>query len=132
MIEPIITNEMARIGELNFHYLQAGGGAETIVLLHGSPQHSRMWEKVIPELSENFTVIAPDGRGMGGSSITEDGYDKRTMAEDLKSLLDQIGVSEPLNLVGYDLGGGTASASASLIPERVKRLALIEYARSRH
>ncbi len=123
----IISNNTARIGDLNFHYLQAGAGEQVIILLHGFPQHSQMWRKVIPLLAEKYTIIAPDGRGMGGTSITPAGYDKRTMAEDLNALLDRLGHKE-INLVGYDLGGGTAYAFASLFPERVKRMALIEYA----
>ena len=122
-----ITNETMRIGDLNIHYLRAGEGKEVIVLLHGFPQHSHMWRKIIPLLAEKYTVIAPDGRGMGGSSIMPAGYDKRTMAEDLNALLDRLGHKE-INLLGYDLGGGTAYAFASLFPERVKRLAFVEYA----
>jgi pimeloyl-ACP methyl ester carboxylesterase len=122
-----ITNETMRIGDLNIHYLRAGEGKEVIALLHGFPQHSHMWRKIIPLLAEKYTVIAPDGRGMGGSSIMPAGYDKRTMAEDLNALLDRLGHKE-INLLGYDLGGGTAYAFASLFPERVKRLAFVEYA----
>lgn len=129
MLENIaIENHTVSLNGLNFHYLKAGSAAETIILLHGFPQHSRMWRRIIPTLAEKFTVIAPDGRGMGGSSITESGYDKRTMAEDLRSLLDHIGIEKPVNLVGYDLGGGTAYAFASMFPEQVRKLAFIEYA----
>lgn len=124
----IIENHTVRLGESSFHYLRAGSSAEAIVLLHGFPQHSQMWKKIIPALAEKYTVIAPDGRGMGGTSITPSGYDKRSMAEDLRNLLDRIGIENPVNLVGYDLGGGTAYAFASLYPERVGKLALIEYA----
>jgi pimeloyl-ACP methyl ester carboxylesterase len=123
-----IENHTAVVNGLNFHYPKAGRAKETLVLLHGFPQHSRMWRNVIPALAEKFTVIAPDGRGMGGTSITPEGYDKRTMAEDLRSLLDHIGIENSINLVGYDLGGGTAYAFASLFPEKVKKLAFIEYA----
>ena len=124
----IIENHTVRLGEASFHYLLAGRSPDAIVLLHGFPQHSQMWKKIMPALAEKYTVIAPDGRGMGGSSITPDGYDKRSMAEDLRNLLDRLGIEKPVKLVGYDLGGGTAYAFASLYPERVEKLALIEYA----
>lgn len=122
-----IENHTVRVGELDVHYLQAGTGDETVVLLHGFPQHSRMWRKSIPALSEKYTVIAPDGRGMGGSGILPDGYDKTTMAKDLHGLLQTLNISK-INLVGYDLGGGTAFAFAHLFPEMVEKLAFIEYA----
>lgn len=87
-----------------------------------------MWRKIFPALAEKYTVIAPDGRGMGGTSITESGYDKRSMAFDLKNLLEHLSINQAVNLVGYDLGGGTAYAFAAMFPERVKKLAILEYA----
>lgn len=127
MDNSIIINNMAQVNELNIHYLQAGDGAETTVLLHGFPQHSQMWRKIMPALGEQFTVIAPDGRGMGGSGILPSGYDKTTMAKDLHGLLQELNISK-INLVGYDLGGGTAYAFASLFPEMVNKAAFVEYA----
>jgi len=122
----VISNHTAQVGEIGIHYLLAGEG-EPLVLLHGFPQHSQMWRKIIPALAEKFTVIAPDTRGMGGSSITPTGYDKRTMAEDIHELVEQLGLEE-INLVGYDLGGGVAYAYASLYPKEVSRIAFLEYA----
>jgi pimeloyl-ACP methyl ester carboxylesterase len=111
---------------VSMHYV-IGGSGPPLVLVHGFPQHWRMWRKVMPALAEHFTVIAIDQRGMGGSSITPTGYDKTTLAGDLKHLLDKLAIAK-LNLVGFDLGGGTAYAFASLWPEKMQRLAVIEYA----
>jgi pimeloyl-ACP methyl ester carboxylesterase len=121
-----ITNHTTTVGGTTIHYLRAGSGPP-LVLLHGFPQHSHMWRQIMPALAAQYTVIAPDQRGMGGSSITPGGYDKRTMAEDMRGLVTQLGLG-PINLVGYDLGGGTAYAYASAYGTEVRRLAILEYA----
>jgi pimeloyl-ACP methyl ester carboxylesterase len=106
-------------------YRYAGSGPP-LVLLHGWPQHSLMWHTIGPILAERFTVIAPDQRGVGMSSITPGGYDKTTMAKDLAGLLDRLGIGA-VYLAGYDLGAGPAAAFARDYPDRVKRVAFLEF-----
>ncbi|WP_046245368.1 alpha/beta fold hydrolase [Hymenobacter terrenus] len=125
-----ITHHRAQVGEVSLHYLQAGQaqpGREPLVLLHGFPQHSHMWRRIMPALAEHYLVIAPDLRGIGGSGILPTGYDKRTLAADIHGLLQQLGHSR-INLVGYDLGAGVAYAYAAANPESVRRLVFMEYA----
>ena len=61
-----------------------------MVLLHGWPQTSYAWRKLIPLLAERHTVIAPDLRGFGDSSKPISGYDKKTIAGDLSALLQSL------------------------------------------
>ena len=121
-----ITHGWTRAGDVNLHYIEAGQG-DPLVLVHGFPQHSYMWQRIMPALAERYRVVAIDQRGMGGSTITRDGYDKRSLAYDLAALCDALNLHQ-INLVGYDLGGGTAYAFASEWPARVRRLAVLEYA----
>ena len=73
---------------LRLHYVTAGEGKRTIVLLHGFPQTWWEWRSVIPVLVEaGFRVVAPDYRGAGHSWRPVSGYDKRTMAGDIQRLL---------------------------------------------
>ena len=61
-----IRSQFATVNGVKLHYLQAGGGTETpIVLLHGYAQTSHMWRPLIPKLADGHTVIAPDLRGAG-------------------------------------------------------------------
>ena len=46
-----------------------GGNGEPVVLLHGYPQSWYEWRHVMPALAKNYTVIAPDLRGLGDSSF---------------------------------------------------------------
>ena len=108
------------------HYVRAGVG-DPIVLLHGWPQTWYMWRKVIPSLSERFTVIAPDLRGFGQSSKPIGGYDKRTVAEDIYQLVRSLGF-EKIFLVGHDFGGPTAYAYACAHPQDVRRLVILDVA----
>jgi len=125
---------------VRIHYVTAGrpprerdGNApeasprQTIVLLHGWPQ--TWWEfRLImePLAADGWYVVAPDYRGAGGSSKPPSGYDKQTMATDIKALLEHLGIHDPITLVGHDLGMLVAYAYASLYSEDVKRLVLME------
>ena len=60
------------------------GAGPVVLLLHGWPQTWFAWHGVMPRLAKRFTVVAPDLRGSGLTELTEAGYDKRTIAEDLR------------------------------------------------
>jgi pimeloyl-ACP methyl ester carboxylesterase len=107
-------------------YRDLGEGEDVVVLLHGWPQHSLMWHVVAPLLATRHRVIAPDFRGNGGSDIRRDGYDKKTLAEDVQELLGALGVKHA-HVVGYDLGAGAAYALAALRPDLVRSLAFLEF-----
>lgn len=111
---------------LDQHYLVAGSG-DPILLLHGFPQHSLMWRRLMAMLGATRRVIAPDLRGTGGTTITPAGYDKRTMAADVHALLSQLDL-HPIDVVGYDHGAGVAYQLAAHYPDLVRRLCVVEYA----
>jgi pimeloyl-ACP methyl ester carboxylesterase len=85
----MITHGMADIEpQLRLHYVTAGEGERTVVLLHGFPQTWWEWRRAIPDLVDaGFRVVAPDYRGAGNSFRPQGGYDKRTMAGDIRLLL---------------------------------------------
>lgn len=111
---------------MHLFYRRAGTG-EPVILLHGFPETSQAWRKVIPLLAERHTVIAPDLRGCGQSDRPLDGYDKRTVAADIRDLVKQLGF-ERINLVSHDVGMMVGYAYASAYPETVRRLVLMEAA----
>ena len=63
-----VQSHFADLEEVSIHYVTAGQG-DAVVLLHGIPQTSHEWRRVIPTLSERYSVIAPDLRGLGANSI---------------------------------------------------------------
>ncbi len=116
--------------DVRLHYAVAGEGegSSTILLIHGYPQHGWQWRHVAGPLAEaGFRVIVPDYRGAGRSSKPTTGYDKRTMAADLHSLVrDHLKVEGPLAVVGHDIGSMVAFAFALQFPDDVAHLSLSE------
>jgi pimeloyl-ACP methyl ester carboxylesterase len=119
-----ITHHTASVNSVHLHYLRAGQG-EAVVLLHGWPQTSHEWHKIMPKLAETYTAIAPDMRGLGDSSIPTHGYDKRTVAEDIHQLVQQLGFQQ-IYLVAHDMGVPVAYAYASLYPSEIRKLVILD------
>jgi pimeloyl-ACP methyl ester carboxylesterase len=111
-------------GGIQLHYV-IGGHGHPIVLLHGWPQTWYEWLHVMPALAKNYTVIAPDLRGLGDSSKPLTGYDGKTVAEDIHQLVTQLGL-KTIFLVGHDIGTQVAYSYAAAHPTEVKRLAVME------
>ncbi len=85
------------------------------------------WRVVGPILAESFTVIAPDNRGSGDSSLPADGsYTAQAMASDLFGLLEFLSVEHVL-VMAHDKGCGPAVALAAEHPDLVHGLVLVEY-----
>ena len=116
----------AEVNGIRLFYRRAGEGPP-VVLLHGFPETSYAWRKVMPRLAERHTVIAPDLRGCGASDRPQTGYDKRTVASDVRELVRQLDLG-PIDLVSHDVGMMVGYAFACACPETVRRLVLMEAA----
>ena len=119
------TEKTARVNGVTLNYA-TGGTGPAVVLLHGYPQTWYMWRKVMPALAEQYTVIAPDLRGSGGSDAPATGYDKASLAEDIHQLLLALGHADEVSLVGHDIGGTVAYAYAAAHRDSIRRLTIIE------
>lgn len=121
------TSNTATVNGVRLHYVKGGQGSQVVVLLHGWPETWYEWHRVMPALAQNYTVIAPDLRGTGDSDRTllPNGYDKRTLAADLRGLLQQLGYSR-IFLVGHDIGMMVAYAYAAQYPDDVRKLVLMD------
>jgi non-heme chloroperoxidase len=87
------------------YYTDWGTGAP-VVLIHGWPLNSDMWEKQANYLAENgLRVICYDRRGFGRSEQTWDGYDYDTLASDLNDLMEALDL-RAATLIGFSMGGG--------------------------
>lgn len=124
--EVAIDSRTARVDGMSLHYLAAGTGAETVILIHGYAQSSRMWRATaIPELARRFTVIAPDLPGFGDSDIPPDGLDMKTAAVRIHDLAKALHVARA-RVVGHDIGLMVAYAYAAMYPDEVSKLALMD------
>ena len=114
----------AQVNGVRINYKIAGSGP-AVVLLHGYTQTSHMWLPLMPRLAASHTVIAPDLRGIGASERTAQGYDKKTMAADVRELVRQLGHAQ-VTLVGHDIGLMVAYAYAAQYPREVKKVVLMD------
>src|SRR6059036_2748722 len=92
----------AKLSAVKIHYLKAGIGERTLVLIHGFGDTSHMWIPLFDEFGKDYTIVAPDMRGLGESSRPTTGYDKKTMAGDIHELVRGLGY-EKITLVGHDI-----------------------------
>jgi pimeloyl-ACP methyl ester carboxylesterase len=100
------------------------GRGDPVILLHGIPTWSYLYNEVIPLLSETARVVAPDFLGHGYSD-KRDFFDRslRAQTEMILRFMDRLGLDRA-SFVGHDTGGGVALIMAIEHPERVNRLVL--------
>lgn len=115
----------ASVNGTSIYFRDTGGGGEPVVLLHGFPETGDAFAPVVADLGKRFRLIVPDMRGFGKSAPPATGYDTRTVATDIRDLLDRIGVDR-VHLVGHDIGARVAFAFALQFPERLKTLTVAE------
>ena len=125
------TSRFAQVrDDLRLHYHEAGVGNDTtIVLLHGGGPGASSWSNFarnIPVLAQRFHVLAVDQPGYGRSDKpTEHPQYFVHSASALKDLLDTLGITDRVHLLGNSLGGGAAVRFALDHPERAGRLVLM-------
>ncbi len=84
----------ANLSAVRLHYLKAGTGKKTLVLIHGFGDTSHMWIPLFDDFAKDYTIIAPDMRGLGDSSRPEGHYDKKTIAADVHELVKSLGYTQ--------------------------------------
>ncbi len=80
--------------------------APTIVMVHGFPDNSLVWQAVAEQLSALFKVVAYDVRGAGESSTptTISAYKIPCLVADLAAVIDAVSPQQAIHLVGHDWG----------------------------
>ncbi len=111
------------INNVIFNYQDRGLGTP-IVLVHGFPLDSRIFQAQVEALSDRYRVIAPDLRGFGASASTAP-FTMVSLADDLHGLLKELG-GMPCVLGGLSMGGYVALAFAKRYPSDIRGLALID------
>lgn len=117
-------SRFVEVNGIRLHYVSAGSGP-AVILLHGWPQTWFAWRATMERLSRSFTLIAPDLRGVGLSERPPTGYDKRTIAADIRALITQVAGGRA-HVVGHDMGGKAAYMLAQIHPESIGKLVLVD------
>jgi pimeloyl-ACP methyl ester carboxylesterase len=103
---------------VQLHYV-IGGQGPGLLLLHGWMGSWYSWRKVMPLLAKHFTIVVPDARGYGDSAKPNAGYDGLTIKEDMRQLMQQLGLSR-CYVMGHDMGAPVALLYAAHHPEEVQ------------
>jgi pimeloyl-ACP methyl ester carboxylesterase len=112
-------------GGVRLHVRRLEMMAPPLLLLHGLGVSGAVWQAFARRLAPHWSAIAPDLRGHGSSDRPPHGYEPVDYARDVAALLTAVGV-EQAPAVGHSLGALVALALASLEPERLPALVLLD------
>lgn len=118
-----MTELFADVNEIKICYEIQGKG-DPVVLIHGFGVKKEQWIGQFGPLSEHFKVIRLDNRGAGKSDRPNELYTMEMFAEDVKGLLDFLGI-EKAHIIGWSTGGMMAQHFAIKFPNSVNKLILI-------
>jgi 3-oxoadipate enol-lactonase len=113
------TTAFAHVNQTSLRYQLAGSGSRTIVLLHELGMSLESWGDIVSELATSYRVLRYDLRGFGLSEKLRGVVTIDDHVDDLRALLDSLGITEPVTLVGGALGGAIALRVAAAQPQRV-------------
>ncbi|AFY59670.1 alpha/beta fold hydrolase [Synechococcus sp. PCC 6312] len=109
--------------QVRLHYVTQGQG-DLVILLHGFPEFWYSWRFQLPALARHFKVVVPDLRGYNDSEKTKQGYDLKTVSQDILSLITSLGY-ERAHIVGHDCGGVIAWYLAQNFPQALGKLVVL-------
>lgn len=116
--------ERIRVDGLEIAYRRVGNGAP-IVLVHGAGEDSRVWHAQLDELADEFTLVAWDEPGAGGSSDLPADFGLTDYADCLASLIGEVS-GGPAHVAGLSWGGTLALELYRHHPDLVATLVLVD------
>lgn len=129
---PQVRNELVEVAGNRLRFIKTGQGPG-LVLLHTLRTQLDVFEKVVPELSQHFTVYALDLPGHGFSDIPKARYDAAFFTKAVEGFLDRLDLRD-VTLAGVSIGGSIALIIAARRNPRVARVIAInpyDYAKGR-
>ena len=106
---------------IRLHYWEWGRtGAPDLLLVHGWTSFSKTWAAVAAHFHEGYHIVAPDLRGHGESDKPATGYRLRDFVEDIRQLIENLGLDRPA-YVGHSWGGNIGTMMAAQHPEAISR-----------
>jgi pimeloyl-ACP methyl ester carboxylesterase len=118
---------------MTFSCREAGDDGEPVVLLHGFPETSHMWTRLMPALAEaGYRCLAPDQRGYSAGARPEDveAYRYEALASDVLAIADAWDAPR-FHLVGHDWGSLAGWATVDVAPDRIISFTAMSVAHAR-
>lgn len=106
-------------------HVQTSGSGIPVLLIHGFPFTSRMWQPQLHGLADTGQIVAPDLPGFGDSPAAPPPHSVDAMAQACVAVLDAQGIHGPAVIGGLSMGGYIALAIARLYPQRLRGLMLL-------
>lgn len=100
--------------------------AEPIVMLHGFQDCGDTWQFLVDCLPQDWSLVAPDWRGFGGSDRAPGGYWFPDYLADLEALLEQLVPKAPARVISHSMGANVAGLYAGIRPNRLQWLVNLE------
>ncbi len=120
----IIEHMQVEANGISFHVAVSGAeSAPAVLCLHGFPEGWMSWRAVMQRLPDT-RIYAPDLRGYPGSSRPPGGYDVFTLTDDIKALIETLGIDRPV-LVAHDWGGALGWIFAHRYSELISHLVIV-------
>ena len=121
-----LEHRFADNGGVRIHYVACGGSGPLLVMVHGFPDFWFTWRYQMPVLASDYRVVAMDLRGynLSGRPADAESYDMAALVGDVAAVVGDCGEQQAI-VVGHDWGGAVAWALASLRPELVRLLVVL-------
>ena len=116
-----MTEEIIKIADISINVRYSLNDKSVVLFLHFSGGNLNMWEGILPQFENKYSVIAPDFRGHGKSDKPLAGYHIDDMANDIYLLLRKLNV-ERCHIVGSSMGAEIGLSLAASHPELVLSL----------
>jgi pimeloyl-ACP methyl ester carboxylesterase len=117
----------ARVNGVKLHYIDWGGTGASILFLPGLGDSVDSFDSLASGFTDRFHVWGLTRRGQGQSDKPTSGYDPQTLAADIRSFMDAVGVQRA-TLIGFSVAGNEMTQFATLYPDRVDRLVYLDAA----
>ena len=115
---------------VQLHYLDFGGTGPSVLMIPGLGNTAHAFDDFAPAFTDRFHVVAMTRRGFGESSHPKDGYDIKTLVEDIRTVIDRLHLGRVI-LVGHSIAGEEMTHLAGQYPELVSKLVYLDAAYDR-
>ncbi|MAD44203.1 MAG: alpha/beta hydrolase [Oceanospirillaceae bacterium] len=116
------------VGDVQMNYMERQADGPVVVLVHGFSANKETWLKLAAELPENYYLIAPDLAGHGETPAPDNGdYNLVRQAERIHALMAAKGIRR-FHIAGNSMGGAISAIYATLYPQQLESLILIDSA----
>jgi non-heme chloroperoxidase len=116
--------------DVQLHYLDFGGVGPSILMIPGLGNTAHAFDDFAPAFTDRFHVVAMTRRGFGESSHPNDGYDIKTLVDDIRTVIERLHLGRVI-LVGHSIAGEEMTHFAVQYPDRVLKLVYLDAAYDR-